>query len=445
MKKEEKKTIYFHIGSNKTGSSALQAFLSENSTIMKNNGIYYPPQPEYWNEEFRISSGNAAYLFSDCDQYPLGENGINKISNIFSLTEKYSKVLLSSEWLWSIDDKTTFFNNFKKENIEIIVIAYLRRQDEYLESAINQKIKVTKYNKTVAYPECLNQNKQAGAPLEELDYYKELEKIRLSIGVSNIIVRPYEKVQFKNNNIFSDFLSIFNLELSDDFILPPKIVNPRLNRDFMEIKRICNSLPIDNDTLVNAFHEPLMKLSTNREGTLNEFEYSLFSYEEKLDIINKYDESNKKIAREFLGRRNGELFINSLPQNDGLSKIYEGPSKENIVKTFGYLFCRQFEDINALKSDNNFLNFRIAEYIKNFEETSSKINSLEEIIRIAMNREEEVINAIDKLEKKYEILLNNKIKTDEELQLILKSSSWKITKPLRSIKQVLLKMINKLI
>ncbi|WP_297417337.1 hypothetical protein [Clostridium sp.] len=420
MKKDEKKTIYLHIGSNKTGSSALQAFFYENSIILEKKGIYYPPQSGYWNKEFKISSGNAVYLLDDCDQYPLGEKGINKINSIFSLTEKYSKILLSSEWLWSINDKTTFFNNFKKENIEIVVIVYLRRQDEYLESAINQKVKVTKYNKTVTYPECLNQSKQSGAPLEELDYYKELEKIKLAIGVSNIIVRPYEKLQFKNNNIFSDFLSIFNLELTDDFILPPPIVNPRLNRDFMEIKRICNSLPIDNNTLVNVFHEPLMKLSTNTESSLNEFEYSLFSYEEKLDIINKYDDSNQKIAREYLGRMNGKLFIDPLPKNNENSKPYSGPSMENVVMAFGYLLCKQIGEIDELKKDKNEHALKISECIKNVEKLSSKIDLLDEENKRLLEKHSILEDKFDEIVSEYYRLLNSK--------------SWQITKPLRIVR-----------
>lgn len=423
MKKDEKKTIYFHIGTNKTGTSALQAFLAENSNILKEKGIYYPQQPEYWNKEFKIGSGNAQYLFSDCDKYPLEAKGIDKIRNIFSLTEKYYQILLSSEWLWLIDDKTSFFNNLKKEGIKIVVIVYLRRQDEYLESAINQRIKVSKY-KTSTYPECLNPNEILNSPLEELDYYKELEKIKLSIGRTNIIVRPYEKSQFKNNNIFSDFLNIFNLELTDEFVLPPKIVNPRLSRDFMEMKRICNSLPIENKTLFNVFCNSLIKLSANENDDINEMEYSLFSYEEKLDIINKYDKSNQKIAKEYLNRMDGKLFIDQL-SNSNISKTYNGPSRENVIKAFGYLCCKQFEEIDALKNHNNIQDLKISECMKKFDEISSEIDVLKKENKKLLEHQSILEGKIDNKVLEYYKLLNSK--------------SWKITKPLRLIKSFLRK------
>lgn len=327
--------------------------------------------------------------------------------------------MLSSEWLWLINDKTTFFNNFKKENIEIVVIVYLRRQDEYLESAINQRIKVSKY-KTVSYPECLNPNESLNSPMEELDYYKELEKIKLSIGNLNIIVRPYEKEQFKNNNIYSDFISIFNLELTDDFILPPKKVNPRLNRDFMEIKGICNSLPIDDETLFNVFRESLIKLSVNKEDALTEFEYSLFSYHEKLDIMNKYGESNKKIAREYLGRMNGMLFINSVPKDNEDRKPYDGPSIENVIRAFGYLVCKIVQENEELRRHTNNHDLKIAECINKIEENSSKIDLLVEENKTLLDKH-------NILEDKFQNIVS-------EYYRLANSKSWRITKPLRVIK-----------
>ena len=425
MKIGDKKTIYFHFGSNKTGSSALQAFFSENSTILKEKGIYYPPQPEYWNKEFKVSSGNAQHLFYGCDKCPPEEEGKNKVRNIFSLVEKYSKVLLSSEWLWLIDDKTSFLNNFKKENIEIVVIVYLRRQDEYLESAINQRVKVSKYT-TVTYPECLNPIESLNSPLEVLDYHKELEKIKLSIGVSNIIVRPYEKEQYKNNNIFSDFLSILNLELTDEFILPPKKVNPRLNRDFMEIKRVCNSLPIDGNTLYNLFSETLMQISANSKSQLDGYECSLLSYEEKLDILNKYDESNQKIAREYLKRNDGRLFMNLPCKGDKFINEYNGPSKENIIKAFGYLYYKQYKEINTLENFYNAQNLKLLENIEKFEEMSSKINLL-------LEENKEIL-------EQHNILKNN---ISLEYFKVINSRSWKLTKPLRSIKNFISKLRTK--
>lgn len=453
-----KKTIYFHIGSNKTGSSALQAFFSENSAILEEKGIYYPPQPKYWNEKFKISSGNAQHLFDDCDKYELDEKGKNKIDNIISLTEKHNKILLSSEWLWPINDKTAFFNNFKRDNIEIIVIVYLRRQDEYFESAINQRIKVSKY-RTIAYPECLNPKDELNSPLEELNYHKELEKIKLSIGASNIIVKPYEKEQFKNNNIFSDFLNILNLELTDEFTLPPKEVNPRLNRDFTEIKRIWNSLPIDEETLFKVFCEHLITLSINSDNNFKESNESLFSYKEKLEILHKYDESNQNIAKEYLGRSDGKLFISLPHKNDEISEPYSGPTKESVIQAFGYLYCKQFKEIEELKNKNSHQDLRIDENVEIVKENSSKINllleenkKLEDKINNNAEKLKETSSQIDllleenkKLVKHYSVLEDKFNNNESEYHRVIKSRSWKITKPLRRAKQLLLKLKEKLI
>lgn len=41
-RKYSMKKIYLHIGTAKTGSSALQAFFYKNAKLLEDNGIYYP-------------------------------------------------------------------------------------------------------------------------------------------------------------------------------------------------------------------------------------------------------------------------------------------------------------------------------------------------------------------------------------------------------------------
>lgn len=104
------------------------------------------------------------------------------------------------------------------------------------------------------------------------------------------------------------------------------------------------------------------------------------------------------------------------------------------------------EKLNYYENENNLL-------IKDRDRISNENNLLikdrERIILENENNrltgEREVMNTIQELENQYKILLDNKMKSDEELQLIFKSPSWKITKPLRVIKQAFLKLKNRLI
>jgi len=74
------------------------------------------------------------------------------------------------------------------------------------------------------------------------------------------------------------------------------------------------------------------------------------------------------------------------------------------------------------------------------KENNLLVEDKERIIRENENnlliREKEISNTIQELENKYKSLLDSKIKSDEKLQLILNSFSWKITKPLRYIKRL---------
>lgn len=98
------------------------------------------------------------------------------------------------------------------------------------------------------------------------------------------------------------------------------------------------------------------------------------------------------------------------------------------------------EKLNYYENENNIL-IKDKDWLSN--ENNLLIKDRERIIFENENNRLTTENVIQELENKYKILLDNKMKTDEEIQLILNSPSWRITKPLRSIKRVFLMPINK--
>ena len=69
-RKYSMKKIYLHIGTAKTGSSALQAFFYKNAKLLEDNGIYYPL--EYGGipfNNFLLSGGNLGPLILEKDNH----------------------------------------------------------------------------------------------------------------------------------------------------------------------------------------------------------------------------------------------------------------------------------------------------------------------------------------------------------------------------------------
>jgi hypothetical protein len=60
----------------------------------------------------------------------------------------------------------------------------------------------------------------------------------------------------------------------------------------------------------------------------------LLSPQQRRDIISPFEESNAKVAREYLGRSDGRLFYAPLPDLQEPWKPYEGLTMEKIVPIF---------------------------------------------------------------------------------------------------------------
>lgn len=195
----EKKTIYFHIGTHKTGTTALQKFFVDNREVLKEKGFTY----DFYND----SEMNQGYLVK-----PEKWEGLVFDQNknyIISGEDFYSHILNISE---AIKEKLSRFN--------INFIVYFKRQDLMKQSVYNQIVKMHGFAKEFSEDNHYN-----------LNYYDFLKKLENQFPGSKLTVRVYEKGQFEGGSIFSDFLKILNLDLTSEYQVEKKVVNPSLTTE----------------------------------------------------------------------------------------------------------------------------------------------------------------------------------------------------------------------
>ncbi|MBN2513715.1 MAG: hypothetical protein JXB18_12325 [Sedimentisphaerales bacterium] len=299
-----KRKLYLHIGAGKTGTSALQQFFFQNRAVLESHHILYP--------EIGIHQFAHHGLATSCYE-PKERQFFMPDSNILPLEDYLEQVialdgdvLLSSEYLWH--GRHAFKLVSLCEHFDVKIIAYVRRQDDLLMSRYNQHMKVT------------------GEPFQNVLYYLPkvehamnyelvLGRWEKQFGREAIVVRPYEKQQFYGQSLFGDFLHhVLGLDLTADYQLPKKDINPRLSRDAMTFMHIVYGLGLGGDVrdrLVGA----LLKYSTTlgQESEVQSDKHGMLSPRERLSVIEKYARINETVARLYMGREDGRLFYNALP------------------------------------------------------------------------------------------------------------------------------------
>lgn len=319
-----KKILYLHIGAHKTGSSAIQKFLSLNRGKLVRNGYLYPYAGNRHEHHFVPHGIQGRTLFySNPDE--VTETLVNEISN-----SKQNNIIISSEDFELLKgDEIKTLKELIPAGLLVKVIYYVRTQDEQLESRYNQRVKT----RAIRLKKTFHDFYRSGSfPINELDYYSLLLPWKEAFGKENIIVRVYEKEQLPNG-IFSDFLSAVGLELDESYEIPKENINPSLNWDLIEIIRLCN-IHLNDD---KDFHYYLLNDFRNLDLKDDKGKKRLLSPQERRDFIALYSESNEKVASEYLGREDGRLFYAPLPELDEHWEPYEGLTIEKTVPIFTHM------------------------------------------------------------------------------------------------------------
>jgi hypothetical protein len=328
-----KKTVYIHTGSHKTGTTAIQTFLSENRKKLKKDGYLYPDHCFAHHDmarefrtlsapEIRKNPGLATNKYID----EINRSGLDKI-----LLSSEGFELLTKEQIISLKE-------FLPPEFHVKTIFYVRRQDEKIESSYNRSVKNPKARSCESFSEfIIRKTAESGfgdslkpdTISSPLDYFSHLQRWSEVFGRENIMVRCYEEEQFPKG-IYHDFLETIGLTLDDRYVIPENRINESLSWDLIEILRICNTQFKEDIDFHTFLLENFIKINSgNRKKKQH-----LLSPQQRRDIIAFFEESNAKVAREYLGRSDGRLFYAPLPDLQEPWEPYEGLTLEKIVPIF---------------------------------------------------------------------------------------------------------------
>lgn len=313
----KKFNLYLHIGSGKTGTTAIQSFCVTNNQLLNQHGYHYLESPR-WGDNSHHLLGFALWGSAHLNLPNIPEVSLQSIEHSLStelngLPENIQNIIISTELLFELGGKPQMapLNKFIKDHFKSVkVLCYLRRQDNYLVSLYQQWIKTNHKNvRGISIAEFVSKYKGN-------NYYETLRPWSVLFGKENIRVRVYEKSKFINGSIFDDFLFCIDITNTESFIPPPKSqTNHSINVEITEILNLCDF------TTVDQLNEIIPEISVNTSSI------NLLSTEDRITILDRYKKSNKLVLKEFLSMNDGNLFE---PIERLEDKANENPSFETL-------------------------------------------------------------------------------------------------------------------
>lgn len=302
-----RRDVVLHIGSGKTGTSSVQAFLRDNRDRLADLGTLFPTSP---GATRHVRLGLFAKSESEVANTPAWPRQNQPDHNTFRrrfrrrlLAEIGSstlpRVLLSDEVLFHLSDEALrrlgrFTGNFAES---LRLVAYLRRQDDHMVSRYQQGVKVGVTVRLAVY---------ARRDMSWFyDYHDRLRKHEQLLRPSEFVVRRFERDSLAEGSLFQDFLEAAGICARADEWRQVALRNESLDAESVEVLRLLNlhrarTQAKARGLVKNTVVKRLAQASTGPTLTLPDPVLDAF--------MAQWEESNQSVARAFVSDPSGQLF-----------------------------------------------------------------------------------------------------------------------------------------
>jgi SAM-dependent methyltransferase len=306
--------ILLHIGWHKTGSTAIQQFLHANrAAILERTGTLYPRAGIH-----TVAHHLAAWSLHEPLDNPwareIGFNGTPEqvFGEIFEEARQAGAraIILSSEVFCSISRYRISRLAEMLAGHEVRVVAYLRRQDEYVESAYKQAVRG---HMRLAKPF----GHFADLQLERgrLDYEAHFGEWERQFPGVAVTLRPYDRERFPERNIVLDFMRLAGIPAAGDWVQSTSDINPSLSAQSARALAWINA----NVPLKPAEHEKAVAALRALEGEEDRAGDGLFGRARRAALMRAVNDGNERLFRRYCGESNPFVYAEP-PAREGPAK-----------------------------------------------------------------------------------------------------------------------------
>jgi hypothetical protein len=338
------KELIFHIGTPKTGSSALQVFLAKNRQNLLAKHVDYLSIGEIaLGAAGKVSSGNGAYL-SRCvlragapARMADGERYIREFFEAVR-TSNAEVGIISSELFADADEQelSAIIAELRSKGIVARCFYFIRRQVQCLASAYMQQVK--RHGCTEQPADYVRRAYKHIRFLRHHSFY--LEQCDL-FGSSNVMCRTYETAIERKKGLLRTMLNALSIDL-EGFDFDVDDVNTSISTRELSIMLLLNRfqprMKFSDMVIENA-----AQFGSAASGQVHNF----LPHELVEEIERHFADENADMAREYFHRL--ELFAPLALQSEPQAVSVDDLSMPDLIAFFGGLLVRYDERLAALE------------------------------------------------------------------------------------------------
>ena len=322
------RTIYLHIGTEKTGTTTLQAMFSTNRRNLEKAGILYPTVPGNSNHAgmaiYALPPANRPGLYSMLQLSTPDQVETYRTRFVADFSAELDRsdckdIVISSEHMSSRLRQgpaiRRLVDMLGKLADQIKVIVYLRPQHELAPSSYSTNVKS-------------GSTKPFRAPELESEYFYNYDLLtrnwEAQVGRNNVIARIFSRSAFKANSLIDDVFDAMSLSKPANLVIPND-KNTALAAHALEFMRVANGIvPRMLGNRINPDHMVLVRHLTAL-GPTPKFE---IGREAAQAIESIFLASNSAVAKRYFPALNGRLF----PPTQANEQAAAPPTAETMVR-----------------------------------------------------------------------------------------------------------------
>lgn len=329
------KTLFLHIGQTKTGTSSLQAFLHVNRAVLQQRGVFYPevPPDTFPRVQHRFLVTSLSRKGDAADAQSAWSYAIEQIRR-----QPAPVAVISAETFWNQQDKAIarVAQQLRGTGMDVYVRCYLRRQDLWIESLFNQRVKGHEGRDAgLLLDEFVQRYEQAGW----LDYGNVLKPWVEHFGADRVRVRAFEKCQLLAGNVVDDFCDWIGI--SDLSGLTR--TRERQSRLSWAACDLIGQLHRQFPDLGPEFKRPLVDALRDHAADGGDRRRCMSTGQAR-ELALRYAETNRDVARHHAGR--DELFEETVPVD---APVYEGLTTGQLAELFLRCYVDQQRQLLRLR------------------------------------------------------------------------------------------------